>query len=148
MHIGGSATRQGLSKAQKEAVCRVFVGFLLEHTIRFEQSKRVQDSIIFHHGDCINGDAFLHEAASECNFGIVIHPPENAALRAYKAAPLILPPKPYLERNRDMIDVCETMLICPDTESYRVKSGTWYTWRHAGLQKKRVILITPSGTIS
>lgn len=140
-HIGCSASRGGLSDAQKMLACRVLIDSLFE-------ASRKKGSITFHHGDCINGDAFLHDAAHELGFSIVIHPPENGALRAYKRAPVILPVKPYLERNREMVDACEVMVICPDTEAYRIKSGAWYTWKYAKLQKKRVILITPSGVIS
>ena len=39
-------------------------------------------------------------------------------------------PKPYLDRNRDIVDACEVLLATPDGPE-RLRSGTWSTVRYA-----------------
>jgi hypothetical protein len=82
------------------------------------------------HGDCIGADALAHTVARELGLRVVIHPPSNAAKRAYCNADLILPARPYLDRNRDLVDAAAHLLALPDGPE-RQRSGTWSTVRYA-----------------
>lgn len=105
------------------------------------------EPLIFRHGDCVGWDAEGHDIAHECGFSIIIHPPTNPALRAFKTgAVLVMPERPYLRRNRDMVDTSERAIICPDGASYRIGSGSWYTWKYALAQKIDTLLILPDGS--
>ena len=63
---------------------------------------------ILHHGDAIGADAEVHDIAVELGCEIVIHPPTNETQRAFKSATEIRAPKPYLDRNKEI--VCATSL--------------------------------------
>jgi hypothetical protein len=57
-----------------------------------------------HHGDAIGADAEAHEQAVALGWSVIIHRLINDAWRARKAASEERAPKPYLVRNRDMVD--------------------------------------------
>jgi hypothetical protein len=94
------------------------------------------------------------------DFGVIphIHPgpegvhPElkaNTAMfcRVQKMIYVEYPPKPYLERNRDIVDSTELLIACPKdmTES---SGGTWATVRYARKQKKPIVVVWPDGSVT
>ena len=104
---------------------------------------------VFHHGDCVGSDSLAHIIALDLGYRVVIHPPQDPKLRAYSSPEptndiSILEPRPYLERNRAIVDSVEQMIAVPRAIS-RVhgkvevprgtRSGTWYTVRYALKQK-------------
>lgn len=131
---GFSGSRHGGTPRQLDSAHRTLSGLMVAGRV-------------FRHGDCIGWDALAHDLADALGFGIVIHPPTNPKLRAWKPAPVILPPKPYLERNRDIVNASRRMIICPDSPDYRAGSGTWYTWKYARERGTEILLILPDGSI-
>lgn len=99
-----------------------------------------------HHGDCIGADAQCHEMALRV---AVIHPPSDPKKRAF-CTPCtpgqMREPKPYLERNRDIVDESELLIACPRQQREVIRSGTWATVRYARSQGKRVWTLYPDGT--
>ena len=145
-HIGFTGTQHGCTWAQErqlylelEAIC----------------TETPDDTLILHHGDCIEADAKAHELGLEFFDTIVIHPPEDSRRRAFcstKKCPEdvvieVRAPKPFIPRNHDIVDECELLLATPDTEHPRMRSGTWATIRYALKQGKRVRIILPSGLV-
>jgi len=114
----------------------------------FEIFAAVPNSTL-HHGDCVGADAQAHDIAIQFDFKIAIHPPENNAKRAFKTGPktqvLILAPRPYLERNCDIVDSCEILVAAPQVSEEEMRSGTWATIRYARRKQCRVVLIMPNG---
>lgn len=107
-----------------------------------------------HHGDCIGADLQAHALAFHMGYKIVIHPPEDESKRAFAdsgiyhtPSTLLLPAKPYLERNHDIVDACDVLLSCPHQMSERQRSGTWATIRYAWRKNKPVVLIYPNGFV-
>lgn len=96
----------------------------------------------FHHGDCIGADEEAHAIARELGFLIVVHPPLNASKRAFcTRAYQVLKPKPYLDRNRDVVDACAVLIAAPWSDEEELRSGTWATVRYARkMDKQRLIL--------
>lgn len=86
----------------------------------------------FHHGDCVGSDAFAHKIIAALQIPIIIHPPILGIYRAYMDGPMvtILEPKPYLERNRDIVDASDRMVALPSGPE-ELRSGTWSTIRYA-----------------
>lgn len=112
IELGVSASREGLSDIQKAFLLKVLVG----------------KTGILHHGDCIGGDADIHDilkAAFPDKWRIHIHPPTNDSLRAFKVGDLVAPAKPYLERNRDIVNPSNVFLAFP--KSPQQIGGTWST---------------------
>jgi hypothetical protein len=81
-----------------------------------EQSRALRLSLaslghaVLHHGDAVGADAEAHEQAVALGWSVIIHPPINEAWRARKAASEERAPKPYLVRNRDIVDETELLV--------------------------------------
>lgn len=95
-----------------------------------------------HHGDCIVGDWLAHRIGRELGLRMIGHPPDNPKKRAFCDFDEIRPEKPYLERNRDIVDETDVLIGMPDGPE-RLRSGTWSTIRYGrktrGNDKVRVI---------
>lgn len=109
-----------------------------------------------HHGDCVGADKMMHDAVVSTRLrrsvndlprtGIVIHPPDNNAKRAFcQDYDEIREPLPYLVRNRAIVAAVNLLIAVPRTATEEVRSGTWATIRYARDAKKPVIIIDPSG---
>lgn len=108
--------------------------------------------VVVHHGDCLGMDARMHRIAVSMGAKVVVHPPEDDRQRAFcirrmgREYPLrdvkTVEPKPYLERNRDIVDACRILLAVPlDPDNEEQRSGTWATIRYARKQGKTVRIL-------
>ena len=100
---------------------------------------------VLHHGDAIGADAFSHQVAVSLGMRIVIHPPLNSQYRAFcnNGSVTILPTKPYLERNFDLIKATEILLVLPIQNQEIQRSGTWHTVRVARRNNRSVVIFFP-----
>lgn len=140
MKVGFTGTREGLTKHQREILSSLFL-----------QSKRITE---LHHGDCTGADEQAHFLAlARGTIKVVVHPPDDDKYRAFasetqRVFPLVCievrEPKPYLERNRDIVDETEKLIACPIGVVEKLRSGTWSTVRYALKQNKRVFVIYPA----
>lgn len=129
MKIGYTGTQRGMTSCQVIAVCELLIPGE------------------FHHGDCIGGDAQAHKLAQDCGLSIVQHPPLNPSKRAWCKGGVILEPKPYLERNQDIVKATEVLIAAPGEDHERLRSGTWSTVRFARKLKRLIWLVLPDGHI-
>jgi len=129
--IGFTGTKRGMTAAQLDAlrVC------LNDYSVGTE----------LHHGDCIGADAEAHDICTALRLKPVIHPPDNPRARAYKQAKRVLPPKPYLERNHDIVDAVDYLIAAPAGFKEKLRSGTWATVRYAKRVGKVVYVLWPNG---
>lgn len=132
MKIGFTGTQRGMTQPQKAALHQ----WLIEH----EPSE-------LHHGDCLGADAQVHGLCCEELIQTVLHPPINPAKRAFCASRRVRTPKPYLVRNKDIVDDTDMLIATPGEMIARLRSGTWSTVRYAAKTGKRSILVFPDGTI-
>jgi hypothetical protein len=58
----------------------------------------------------------------------------------------ILPEKPYLVRNQDIVDISKVLIGAPSDFVEEQRSGTWATIRRARAAKLWTILVYPDGT--
>ena len=103
-----------------------------------------------HHGDCEGADALFHwYVATECpGTRRVIHPPTNKAMRAFCTGQAEWrEPKPYLERNRDIVDETDVLIAMPQTAEETIRSGTWSTVRYGRKLGRKIYLILPDGSV-
>ena|SRR5882724_12210557 len=133
IRIGFTGTQQGMSKEQKE-----FLEYILSETAKVYKYGE------FHHGDCTGADSEAHDIA-EKYLKCVIHPPDIMAKRAFKKAEDIRKTKPYLDRNKDIVNETEQLIATPKEFEERLRSGTWSTIRYARKLKKRITIIYPNG---
>ena len=133
MHIGFTGTQKGMNDNQLEMLGRMLLALREEDELDGEMT-------IFHHGDCIGADAQAHTVAQGYGLHVVIHPPSIDTKRAFCAGDIRVP-LPYLERNRNIVDECDILLVAPKTNKEELRSGTWATYRYAMKLDKAVILL-------
>jgi len=142
MKIGFTGTQRGMNLLQKRAFTAIIADLLEEG----------DNYIEFHHGDCVGADENAATIVSglipdTAETAIIIHPPELSGKRAFCKIGRKLEGKPYLDRNKDIVDACEILIACPKGKIEELRSGTWSTVRYARKNVKRIILIYPNGTI-
>lgn len=132
MRIGFTGTQEGMTLAQKT---------------RFSAVIRGLRPTEFHHGDCVGADAEAHDLAVGVAKKIVIHPPDSDAKRAFCPSKTVRSPRPYLERNQDIVNETHMLIAAPKANSEQLRSGTWATVRYARKIGRRVIIIWPNGDL-
>lgn len=137
-NIGFTGTQVGMTDAQMSSFIEVVEGL-----DKFYHGT-------FHHGDCIGADHEAHVIMKEyTEYDIVIHPPSVENKRAFcEGYSSIKEPKPYLDRNLDIVMSCDVLIACPKEHEEVVRSGTWSTVRRATKNGKLLILIFPDGSMS
>lgn len=97
----------------------------------------------FHHGDCVGADV---ETASMCHkLGIktVCHPPVDETLRAKHDSSLILPAKTHFERNRNIVNSVDLLIVIPKDMERQPRGGTWYTHDYSVKRKVQLLILWP-----
>lgn len=122
--IGFTGNRYGMTPEQKKQI----ISILDKHY-----------DMILSHGDCVGSDTDFHNLCVDYknkhpNKKIKIHifPPNVPTLRAFNQGDVIMEPKPYLQRNLDIIKNSFELIACPiDKNKEELRSGTWSTIRQA-----------------
>lgn len=123
MRIGFTGTQSGMNKWQKFRVQEI-----LE-----------QHSGEFHHVDCVGADEEAGEIAWNLGYRVVLHPPVIGIKRAYtKLFHECREPKPYLERNHDIVDDTQGLVAAPKELEEILRSGTWATIRYADKRERGI----------
>ena len=133
-HVGFSGTRMGMTVDQAVTV----EGLLTDNL----------DTGSAHHGDCIGADADFHRLIRSKGLYVIGHPPLNNGLRAFCDFDECREPKPYLERDRDIIDESDWAIFTPGTFREILRSGTWATIRYARKKNMNGFIVWPDGTTS
>lgn len=128
MVIGFTGTSNGMTSNQQQRVS----GLL----------KELKPDLI-RHGDCVGADTDFHQIATSLNIKTCIHPPDNDTKRSFCKSDSILPVKPYLDRNKDIVDMSDMLIATPETAKEALRSGTWSTVRYAKRAGKEVIICNP-----
>lgn len=138
MILGVTGTREGLTDRQALAVKSFLVGMY------------VSGLQTVHHGCCIGADAFIHKLCVDgpMEIGVIIHPPINTKnMASLSGESFRHEPKEYMERNRDIVDDSDVLLVMPKTKHEQVRSGTWACYRYAGKVLKPMVIIRPDGSV-
>lgn len=128
--VGFTGTREGMTKPQQHRVAGILCWIGVTH---------------FMHGDCVGADEQSHDLARMVGARIRVHPPIESGLRAHCRADVTAPARPYLDRNRDIVDNCRVLIAAPAGPE-TLRSGTWATVRYARRIGKPVIVVMPDGS--
>jgi hypothetical protein len=91
----------------------------------------------FHHGACIGADEQVAKIAKGLGYRVVAHPglaknPANLMYRSeWDGNDEVREAKPFIKRDRDIVDETEAMIATPLTYGETTPSGTWTTVRYA-----------------
>lgn len=131
MKLGFSGTQRGMTQVQLTAVAA--------------ELRRLQP-VELHHGCCVGSDAQANDLARHLKILTIGHPPTN---RDRMAIGLELDvewnPRPYLDRNRDIVFTTERLLAAPRGEEVK-RSGTWATVRYARELGRVITICWPDGS--
>jgi hypothetical protein len=141
MIIGFTGTRLKMNPLQR----RILID-LLGSDPRFENDEDADEIYEFHHGDCVGADRQAFQVARDLGWTTFSHP-GIGGMRAGTPSDVILTPKPLLERDKDIAEVCDYLMATPHTEVEVRRSGTWTTVRYARSLGKPILIILPSGQV-
>ncbi len=128
--IGFTGSLHGMTDEQK----RIVKAFLINVS---------GQDLELHHGDCVGADKEAHDICRGLMIPVVIHPPSKSKFRAFCDSYEIREPKPYLERNHDIVDETDLLIAAPHTRAEVTRSGTWETIRYAQSEGKKVSMALP-----
>lgn len=139
MIIGFTGTRQPLPPKQATAL-RAFLGYMANITHEV------------HHGDCVGADELFDEIIAKHNIRRNAHPGHDKQYRSpWRAdcdAEHVFPSKPYLARNKIIVDASDWIVACPSGPEVPRGSGTWATIRYARFRMKPITIVWPDGSIT
>jgi hypothetical protein len=115
--IGVTGTRSGATPTQVDAIYK-----FLNKCVTFCRER--DESIELHHGDCVGADADVAELATSLGIRIVCHPPTKEDLRAFVNSDETRKPFSYFERNRNIVDETEILLVVPYQKAHQTSGGT------------------------
>jgi hypothetical protein len=132
MKLGFTGARKGMTAQQQSAI-----------------EVLVADPVvtIVHHGDCVGADAEFHDAAVKYDKYVVVHPPSDSKLRAWCQGDEVRHPRPYLERNRRIVDSVDLLVATPNSDEEQERSGTWATIRYARKVGRPVKIVWRDGRV-
>ena len=134
MKIGVTGTRHGANVRQLSLI--------------YDILKQVKQPSEFHHGDCIGVDNQTAHMALRLGFKIICHPPLIKTLRSYFPSHEYRLENSFLERNRNIVDETELLIVVPSEMTRQPRGGTWYTYDYAKRHGKHIQLILPIDPLS
>lgn len=138
--IGFTGTRNGMTPPQRASVRQV----LLHHLV-----SNPGTSMRALHGDCVGADADFHALAREQGIEVCCRPCTFDGMRARSGAPELAPPKPPMQRNRDIVADADLMIACPPNHTpIKRGSGTWATIGFAQRAGKPLTIVFPDGSFT
>lgn len=135
MRVGFTGTQRGMSSRQIHQL----KGFLLSRYSDIEQ---------FHHGCCVGADTQAAGEAEGYGIELVFHWPTDLSkattdFRDWDG--IHRKPKPYLERNHNIVLLTDVLIAAPKTPEEVLRSGTWATVRHARKLSRPIIFLDSQG---
>jgi nucleoside 2-deoxyribosyltransferase len=139
LKIGFTGTQEGMKVRQLRCVGQALLCHCLVEYLPLN----------FHHGDCIGADEQAHNLARALWFKVFIHPADDESRRAFcKALPeRVSTPKPFLMRNKDIVDQTDVLIAAPKAMEEEVRSGTWATVRYARKLNRPIYICYPDGRL-
>ena len=133
LQVSFTGTAKGMTDAQKKTFKKLIIKL---------------DPYSFNHGDCVGSDSEACNIVYNLRTIIICHPPLNNYKRAFTSADQFRLPKPYLERNKDIVDEGDILIATPKGFKEELRSGTWATIRYAKKLGRKICIIYPNGDIN
>jgi len=137
--FGVTGTRYGMTAAQRKEVLRIMV-----------ELAEKRPNVHLHHGCCIGADEQYSLLGAYLGFYLVAHIPERReymSMPAYELSNFINPARPYLERNRIIVDRSSYLIAAPKDLNFNSSRGTWYTIEYAQSKGIPITIVAPDGRV-
>lgn len=138
MRVGFSGTRQGMTNDQ------VLHVHMLLGDLRYAGATQVT------HGMCQGSDKQFHDMAKALGYFTIGCPGVTAEgspyMRARVECDLVLPEKPFLVRNLQIVRESDLMIVTPKEREEQFKgSGVWAAIRYTRKDHKPLVILWPDG---
>lgn len=137
MKLGFTGTQHGMTSQQKDTA------------MLYAMSCQPKEA---HMGDCVGADKEFHDIIHDINkkfpahkCATIGHIPIYDTKRAFCLYDVVKEPKPYLERNHEIVNSCDILIAAPKESYEQQRSGTWATVRYAKKKNKPVVIVYPNG---
>lgn len=148
LHVYGvTGSRRGPSPVQMETLQRAFAQGRVPH----RSTSGAPAALV--HGGCKGVDITAAILAYCAGWQVWALPAANAGIwadpRTERHAHFVSVPRPALERNRRIVDMCQRLLAMPahpEDDPRSLRSGTWATIRYARAQGRPVLTVMPDGS--
>lgn len=133
MKVGFTGTQDGMDTWQAQAV--------------FDIVMSIENLDEIHHGCCVGADLQLDDMTAYLQNSSFVwgHPPENTSKMAECHCDGFYPPKPYLARNKAIVDMTDSLIAAPKGPE-ELRSGTWSTVRYARKLGRPITIVWPDGS--
>jgi hypothetical protein len=141
MRIGFTGTRKGMTDRQKASLRLLIVGIK-----NSSSHSPMLGGNLFIHGGCHGADTDADHIVFDSEYGpILVLPGDMTQYKNFsgKSKRKVLAPKPYLERNNDIIAGCYLLVAAPYNLVEQQRSGTWATIRYARKVDRPTIILDP-----
>lgn len=135
MNVGFTGTQFGMMEDQ------LYTLYNLLEQLEFNE---------FHHGNCIGADeqAVLVVKQLDANIQVHSHPPTFSGKESHlNMNDVSYERKPYLYRNKDIVNFSDMMFATPKEFTEQLRSGTWATIRYAKKSGAPLTVIYPDGSV-
>ena len=136
MRIGVTGTRSGMTREQ-----RINLQTFLKRKMKSHDEVTIPE---FHHGDCVGVDVEAALIASEEGYRIVCHPPNKEDLRGWFDSDETRGTASYFQRNRQLVDEVDLLVVIPYQNEWAPEGGTWYTHDYAEKRRVETLTLWPS----
>lgn len=135
MKVGFTGTQDGMTLLQAQSV--------YDEVMMLDPSEA-------HHGMCVGADEEFDDLLGRTYVPRVHgHPPTNTTKMAEGlSCDVLSAPKPYLDRNRDVVDETDHLIAAPRRMEEEHRSGTWSTVRYARTLRRPIAICWPDGTVT
>jgi hypothetical protein len=130
MKIGVTGTREGANDKQLKQVAEYLMSLGSGHEL--------------HHGDCRGVDVQIAAIAKHLGWRIVCHPPELTEQQGFFGGDEVRAKKGYMERDRNIVEETELLIVVSLQDKWQPKGGTWYTHDYAKKKGKSVKIFYPN----
>jgi hypothetical protein len=129
MKVGITGTREGMTESQFASIKEALKTIISEC-----------GAAEFHHGDCTGVDVEAAFLAKELGYKIICHPPKSSEQQGYFGGDEMREPLGYLQRDRNIVDETDILIVAPLQRTHQSRGGTWYTHDYA-LKKGKPIML-------
>ena len=130
MKVGVTGTREGATDSQLKRIAEYLMSLGPDHEL--------------HHGDCRGVDVEVAAIARYLGWRIVCHPPKKKETQGFYGGDEVMEPQGYLQRDRNIVDETELLIVVPLQDEWQPKGGTWYTHDYAIKKGKPVKIFYPN----
>ena len=122
MKLAFTGTCKGMSENQKKQLIN-----------RLETFQKLGYEFEWHHGCCVGADVEFDGIVRHFKSSGYLHPSNihKTTIDCFELEDVLYLSLPPIVRNHIMVDVSDTLIAAPDSDTEKLRSGTWATVRYA-----------------